>query len=158
MSINSDCVWAASINDVNTQSTSPAVFLLSAGSEHGPLLKFKGSIQDVEVQTGFCKDVIFLLLGQNESPLIHFIFLWPDISKVQPSIVAGLACLLLSLLPGAVQLVRLNSWKMPWAVIAWKSNALGPKPLPSSLMLANLILPWAIQFYICLCRPSHCSV
>lgn len=96
-----------------------------------------------------------LLLGQNESLLIYYIFLWPDISKVQPSIVAGLACLL-SLLPGC-------SWP-GWIVerclgqwSPWKSNALGPKPLPSFLTLSNLSLPWGIQFYICLCQPSHCS-
>ena len=100
LSIHSDCVWAPSINVINTESTSPCltVVLRSVGSEHTSLLSSATAWSEMLWRRQVCVPIMF-----------HFSIFY----SLQPEPGAALnysgfsVFNLTLLLPGLVQLVKL---------------------------------------------------
>ena len=151
LSIHLNCVWAPSVNAINTESTSfrPAAVLCSVGVDHSPPIECNSLIWDVEVETGLWQKcgttvVDFTFFGQHESRLSTSFSYDQTLSRssLKPSWIS--TTLIPSLcLPVAVELVRLDGQKTLWASIVSKSADLNPKHPFTSPILVTVFLPGA---------------
>lgn len=147
LSINFDCVWAPSIS-IYKQSASPhpAVVLRSVG----PIALSAYRLQQHDLSccggddSSLCAQQSLISCCWASLSLVLFIcFSCKTLarSRLKPNWIS-MALGATFLLTGVVQLVRLDGWKTPWAMMVSKSAAPYPKtPAFSFSMLLTVFLP-----------------
>ena len=143
LSINCDCVWAPSIDVINTKSTSPhpAVVLRSGSSWHVSTVDLR-CCRDRSLWTQ--KSLISPCLT-SLSHILSISFSYDQTlarSSLYPRWIS-MAHIQTLFLPGAVQTVKWNDCQTPWAVVDSKSAGLYPKHTLSSPTIMTLF--WLIS-------------